>query len=75
MNPCFYKVIPNRAVLSDSDRMLYVTFLEFAAVILLQVGTKSGRFGAGEMGGDLEDSQSGGRAVGYPEMRPDFKRP
>ena len=68
MNPCYLKVVSNRAALGDSDKMLYVTFLESSAAILLQVGTKNGKFGAGEMGGGLEGSQSRGRAVDYPEM-------
>jgi hypothetical protein len=73
MNSSFQKVVSNRAVPGDSDKMFCAAFLEFSAAILLQVGTKSGKFGAEEMGGGLEGSQSGGRAVVYPEMRPGFK--
>jgi hypothetical protein len=48
--------------------MFYVTFLECSAAILLQVGTKNRKYGAGEMSGGLEGSQSGGRAVGWEMM-------
>jgi len=61
-------MISNRAVLGNSDSLKSVA-------ILLQVGTKNRKYGAEELGGGLEGSQSGGRAVGYAEMRHDFKLP
>jgi hypothetical protein len=56
MNPCFPKVVSNRAVPGDSQKMLYATPLEFLPGILLQVGTNNGIFGAGDVNGVFENS-------------------